>query len=198
VDGAQGSRGAPHTAKPDSRYWDVVDERLTEAGVAALQVQAIWLKQVKANPKSPFPDEVKLLQDLIMQAVQILKQRFVNLQIVYLSSRIYAGYAETRLHPEPHAYETGFTIKWLIEEQITGHPELNFDPAKGTVRAPLLIWGPYLWADGLRSRSDGLYYRRADLDIDGIHPSASGRQKVARQLVDFFSTDPTTRSWFLQ
>ena len=33
---------------------------------------------------------------------------------------------------------------------------------------------------------------------DGTHPSDSGREKVARLLLDFFKTDPTAKSWFVE
>jgi hypothetical protein len=89
---------------------------------------------------------------------------FPNLKIAYLSSRVYAGYASTPLNPEPHAYETAFAVKWVIAGQIAGQPALNYDPAQKTVRRPWLAWGPYLWADGLKGRQDGLVYRREDLD----------------------------------
>ena len=51
-----------------------------------------------------------------------------------------------------------------------------------------MSWGPYLWADGLGSdrvvggipgRRDGLEWRCSDFNSDGIHPSASGRQRVS-------------------
>ena len=76
---------------------------------------------------------------------------------------------------------------------------MNWDPAKGEVKAPLLLWGPYLWADGITPRkSDGLVYKRKDLGPDGTHPSQEfGRQKVAEQILKFFKTDPLAKGWFL-
>lgn len=198
VDGAQGSRAAPHTARPDSPYWEVVNARLGEADATPAQVQVVWMKQVTANPQRPFPEEAKVLKDALASAMAILADRFPNLKIVFLSSRVYGGYAETRLHPEPHAYETAFAVKWLIAEQIDGAAALNFDPQRGPVRSPWLAWGPYLWADGVRPRSDGLVYHRDDFAIDGIHPSASGRRKVGEKLLTFFKSEPTTRSWFVR
>ena len=74
---------------------------------------------------------------------------------------------------------------------------MNFDPTKGDVKAPLLLWGPYLWADGVQGRKiDGLVWKREDLAGDGTHPSTSGRDKVARLLLDFFTTHPLAKSWF--
>ena len=119
-------------------------------------------------------------------------------KLAYLSSRSYAGYAGTDLNPEPFAYEGAFAVRWLIQDQIAGKPELNYDAAKGEVKSPLLLWGPYLWADGETPRkADGLIYKREDLrDDDGTHPSDTGRQKVSEQLLKFLKTDPTAKSWF--
>jgi hypothetical protein len=71
-----------------------------------------------------------------------------------LSSRIYARYSSGPANPEPFAYEFGFSVEWLIADQIAGKLELNFDPAKGPVRSPWIAWGPHLWADGLKGRKD--------------------------------------------
>jgi hypothetical protein len=131
-------------------------------------------------------------------ALNRLKARYPNLRLAYLSSRIYAGYATTALNAEPYAYESAFAVRWLIQAQIKGDPRLNYLPERGEVKAPLLLWGPYLWGDGVRPRkADGLVWRREDLGPDGTHPSDSGRQKVAELLLAFFKTDPTARPWFL-
>ena len=71
--------------------------------------------------------------------------------------------------------ESAFAVKWAISRQIAGQPELSFDPAKGMVRSAWLAWRPYLWADGVTGRKDGLKYIRSDLGTDGTHPSTSGR-----------------------
>ncbi len=83
-------------------------------------------------------------------------------------------------------------------QQILGEPALNFDPAKGPVQAPWLSRGPYIWANGPRPNADGLSYTEGDFGPDGTHPSAAGRQKVAKQLLGFFTTDPTAKSWFVK
>lgn len=57
---------------------------------------------------------------------------------------------------EPDCYEAGFSVRWMIDKQMKGDPDLNWDPAKGPVKAPLILWGPYFWCDGLKPRSDGL------------------------------------------
>jgi hypothetical protein len=126
-----------------------------------------------------------------------LKARFPNLQIVYLASRIYAGYATTGLNPEPFAYEGAFVCRWLIQDQAKGDAELNYDSSKGAVKSPLLLWGPYFWGDGTTPRkADKLIWERQDLGSDGTHPSESGRTKVAQMLLNFFKTDANAKTWF--
>jgi hypothetical protein len=198
VDGAQGGQTAAVTAKPDARYWTVVDQRLNAAGVTGKQVQVTWIKQANAMPSRPFPAEVKKLQADLVETLHNLMDRFPNLKIAYLSSRIYGGFAEKPLNPEPHAYESGFAVKWLIADQIAGNTELNYDPAKGEVRAPWLAWGPYLWTDGAAGRKDGIVFVRDDYVEDGTHPSESGRIKVADMLMSFLKSEPTAKNWFLR
>jgi hypothetical protein len=41
-----------------------------------------------------------------------------NLRVAYLASRIYGGYADGRLNPEPYAYEGEFVVRLLILSQI--------------------------------------------------------------------------------
>jgi hypothetical protein len=206
VDGAQGGQEAFEWTRPRDpdangrpSPWDVLMQRLERAGVSAKQVQVVWIKQARRNPASlgEFPEHARELQGRLATLVRMLKERFPNLRVAYLSSRIYAGYARSALNPEPYAFEGAFSVRWLIEDQIAGKPELNFDRAKGDVKAPLLLWGPYLWANGQRPRkADGLTYAPADLGPDGTHPSPAGRIKVANQLLNFFKTDPTARPWF--
>jgi hypothetical protein len=197
LDGAQGGQVAWVTSKATTPFWEVVDERLAAAGVTRKQVQAAWVLQANPGPTRPFPAEVKELQQNIADTLHVMQDRFPNLKIAYLSSRTYAGYATSPLNPEPHAYESGFAVKWLIADQIAGKAELNYDPAKGAVRAPWCAWGPYLWADGTKANKDGLSYVRSDYgEQDGTHPAPSGREKVATRLLQFLKTDPTAQGWF--
>jgi hypothetical protein len=200
VNGAVGGMTAAAIQDPASKsgakYWATVDERLRTAGVTRAQVQAVWIKQADAGPTQGFPRYAKTLQAELTRIVQLLPGRFPNVKLAYLSSRTYAGWATTRLNPEPYAYESGFSVRWLIEDQLKGDPALNFDPDKGPVRAPWLSWGPYLWANGSTKRADGFSYEPTDFAGDGTHPSTAGQRKVARRLLQFFKNDPTTRPWF--
>ncbi|HEV8375571.1 MAG TPA: hypothetical protein VGR38_04970 [Candidatus Polarisedimenticolia bacterium] len=198
VDAAQGGQDAATISNPSAAYWSGVDQKLSLAGVTPLQVEAVWLKEARAQPTETFPLDAQMLRDQLRAIVQIIKSRYPNTRSVYLSSRTYAGYATSSLNPEPFAYQSGFSVKWLVEEQLGGSAALNFDPAKGPVMAPWLSWGSYLWADGMTPRSDGLTWACEDFrDTDGTHPSDLGRARVAGLLLDSFKSDPTTARWFV-
>jgi hypothetical protein len=201
VDGAQGGMTAAaiqDLQRPQGkRFWRIVDERLDRAGASRAQVQIAWLKEADAGPSEGFPQYARKLQDELGNVVRLMHRRFPNLKMVYLSSRIFGGYAKTRLNPEPYAYESGFSVKWLIEQQIKGEASLNYDAARGEVKAPWLSWGPYLWANGKKKNADGLFWEEKDVGGDGTHPSPEGRRKVAEQLLHFLKTDSTAKPWFL-
>ena len=62
------------------------------------------------------------------------------------------------------------------------------------MKSPLLLWGPYLWADGMTPRkSDGLVWQREGPGGRRHPPQRRGRQKVADMLLKFFKTDPWRR-----
>ena len=201
VDGAQGGMAANIITNPaDPKYqqfWQTVDERLSQAGVTAKQVQIAWVKQADIRPTESFPADAFALQNELEQIAHILVERFPNVRIAYYSSRIYGGYASTSLNPEPFAYQSGFSVKWMIEKQVSGSLELNYDPSRGEVKAPWLAWGPYLWADGLKPRSDGLTWSCSEYNDDGTHPATPAREKVADMLMGFFKSDRTATPWFL-
>ena len=204
VNGAQGGMTAAAIQNPDDggrgkKYWDTVDQRLKQANVSREQVQVIWIKQADASPSQGFPKYAQTLQAELVKIVQILPERFPNVKLAYLSSRTYGGYATIGLNPEPYAFESAFSVKWLVEQQIKGDKALNYDPAHGEVKAPWLAWGPYLWANGSTPREDGFSYEPADFTpSDGTHQSPSGQRKVGQLLLKFFESDSTTKSWFVK
>lgn len=199
VDCAQGGQAMAEWVSPDARPWATAEQRITAAGVTSKQVQVAWIKLANKGPRGELAEHGRQLQRDTQAVIQNAKVRFPSLKIVYLSSRIYAGYATGPLNPEPYAYESAFAVRWLIQDQIKGEAALNFNPDQGAVKAPLLLWGPYLWADGTTPRKlDGLVYHRDDLAGDGTHPSEAGRDKVAKVMLEFFKTDPFAKPWFVR
>jgi hypothetical protein len=197
VDCAQGGQAMAQWVDPSTRAWTEASHRLDQAGISPDQVQVVWVKLANVRPLGDLEEHGKKLQKDTLAVLHNAKARFPNLRIAYLGSRIYGGYASSALNPEPYAYEGAFVVRWLIQDQIQGNPELQYGGMDG--KAPLLLWGPYLWADGTSPRSgDGLIWERKDLVEDGTHPSGSGRQKVAEMLLRFFKTDPLASTWFVR
>ena len=157
----------------------------------------MWLKQAYTTPPSDFHTLRSRMAGDLGRIVRILKQRFPNLQFTYLSTRIYGHYSSNLNREEPSAYDAAYAARTLIQQQINGHPAVNFDPRRGPMNAPWLAWGPYLWNDGLNPRSDGFVWECADLEDDGHHPAESADRKVSDMLMEFFRTDATTQGWFL-
>ena len=198
VDGAVGGQAANVIANPGDPYWLIVHERVRAAGLDDDQIQVLWLKEAEsALTSTAFPAHAETLQAHLRRIVLNLKDRFPQLGLVFFSSRIYGGYTGSPVLGEPVSYEGGFAFRWLIEDQISGDPGLNADPSAGPVEAPVLLWGPYLWANGIVARpSDGLTWQMADLEADNVHPSPSGETKVAALLDGFFTTDPVATAWY--
>ncbi len=204
ADGARGGQTAGTWDSPQDRNYDRVrDVVLAPRDLSEAQVAAVWVKVANAGPMVSLPatdaDAYVLLAQLgdIVRAVRV---RYPNVSQVFLSSRIYAGYASTPLNPEPYAYESGFAVKWLIEAQITQSAGGPIDPIAGDLNlegvAPWLAWGPYIWADGVNPAPGGVNYVCADFQDDGTHPSATGQEKVADQLLGFMLNSPATMPWF--
>jgi hypothetical protein len=196
VNCAIGGAGVSSWAKR-SGTWQKVAERLKEANASPEQVQVAWIKHAEPGPSpdtAPLQYAKKVKED-IAASLAITRSTFPNLRVAYLSSRIYGGYniaGIRRVNPEPFAYETGFSVRWVILDQI-------YQEKTGKVEGPILLWGQYLWADGVTPlKSDHLTWERKDLGEDGVHPSKIGGQKVANMLLEFFKNDPGAKTWFVK
>lgn len=189
IDAALNGADATKIALPSGDYWKHVGRQLQCGGITAAQIQVVWLKTALAHEARGFPENARVLQQSLRAIVEILRAKFPQLKLVYLSSRTYGGYSETDLSPEPIAYESGFAVKWLIEEWINSQ-----SPDRSR---PWLSWGAYLWANGVTARSDGLIWERSDVEADGVHPSAKGSLKAAKMLLEFFQQDTAAKPWFL-
>jgi hypothetical protein len=197
VDCAQGGQAMAEWVDPEARPWQVALQRISAAGVTPQQVQVAWIKLANKGPTGSLENHGKKLESDTESVIHNAKAKFPNLRIAYLSSRIYGGYGGSGLNPEPYAYEGAFVCRWLIQRQIKGDTALNYDAARGPAKSPLLLWGPYLWADGVTPRaSDKLVYTRDDLGPDGTHPSQQGREKIANLILTFYKTDPLAKPWF--
>lgn len=205
ANGAAGGKDAKFWDDPTKPDYDRVrDNVLANLGLSEKQVQAVWLKEANIHPTVSLPSpraDAYFLEEELGKIVRALKIRYPNLQQVFLSSRIYAGYANTALNPEPYAYESGFSVKWSIESQMNQMRGNSPDPNAGDLNyhsvAPWIAWGPYLWANGTKARSDGLTWVQSEFEDDGTHPGTPAEQKVGQMLLVFFKTSPHTRCWFV-
>jgi hypothetical protein len=185
VDGAQDGFDS-RRARSQPIFWETIDDRLSDAGVTPEQVQAVWLKEAVAGEQRRFPKDAKGLQSDLRAILRIMRVRYPNVKLVYLSSRTYGGYSITGTNPEPAAYDSAYAVRGIIQERI-----------RGSIKGPWLFWGPYLWTDGMAGRNDGLVWTCDDVEADGMHPSRSGIQKVVNMLTTFFKTDPTAKRWYV-
>jgi hypothetical protein len=185
VDGAQGGQAALAWARADAPTWSVAAQRLQAAGVTAAQVQAIWLKQADPRPTGDFAAYTATLEHEMNEITKIASRRYPNLRQVFVSPRIYGGYATTHLNPEPYAYWTGYADKALVARSVHKPGD-----------RPWIGWGPYLWTDGTKGRADRLTWTCDEVrPNDGTHPSPQGARKIADLLHDFFHHSPYT-PWF--
>lgn len=197
VDCAQGGQAMAQWADPNARAWLEAERRLSEAAVAARQVQVAWIKLANVRPTGGLMDHGRRLYDDTAAVLRNAKKRFPRLAVAYLGSRIYGGYSDRPLNPEPYAYEGALVVRWLIQDQMKAAAPLRHEAAGASAQVPLLLWGPYLWADGMTPRkANGLVWRREDFAADGVHPSESGRLKVAHMLLAHFTTDALAKTWF--
>ena len=199
VNGATGG-GTATDLISQSVFWQaMLNDYLPNAGVTAKQVVAVWFMDVDGGMSGTFPGDMTTLQSQMETIAQMMLTYFPNLKIAYASSIYYTGYSNgiKNLSNEPWTYESGFAVKNMIQDQLNGNSNLNFDSSKGTVVAPWLAWGPYLWANGMLPRSDGTVWACNDLQNDGTHPSTGAKVKVTHQLLNFLKTDETASPWFL-
>jgi hypothetical protein len=212
VNGAAEGQDAPTWTSPASpNYERIKTARLAPLGLSENQVEVAWVKLDNAKASTSLPadsaDAYIFLSNL-GQVLRALRIRYPNLEIVFLSSRGYGGYATPSVGPaidlnsEPYTYEEGFSVKWAIESQINEMRGLPADSRAGSLNyakktAPLIVWGPYLWADGTTPRSDGFVWNRTDFEEDGLHPSQNGESKVAFSLLEFFKNSPYSKCWFM-
>ncbi|MCX7886929.1 MAG: hypothetical protein N3B01_06715 [Verrucomicrobiae bacterium] len=195
-------KGVRRNTGMEKDTWPTLAKRIQQAGLTPKQVQVCWLKHVEANPKplGEFPAHARALQADIIAILQIARHYYPNLRVVFLSSRTFGGWSGRESgSPEPYAYESGFGTRWVVQSQMRGDIDLNYDPSRGRVVAPLVVWGPYLWACGnIPRKLDGLTWTLQDVRTDRLHPSENGCKKTTALLLNFFKTDAGATLWFLK
>lgn len=187
-------------------YWyDEILPKIEYYNSSRYQVQVAWIKSAsKADTILEFPLFPNAIADKYEALMPILLDTFPNIKLVFISGFFYGGYADPLKEfydvvVEPGSYWTNFAVKWVIERQITGDPDLAFKgPGR---RSPWIAWGPHVWADGMRANEwDGLQWNCEDdfaWDGGGYHLTNTGKKKEADLLFTWAKTNPVTRRWFL-
>jgi hypothetical protein len=188
ANGSVGGQTMAEWSVPGAPVWADSIDRIRESGLSTDQVQVVWMKmgsqlhELAPTEEGRTEQERAWLQAVITNAANT----FPNLKRIYISSRIYAGYTSNNDHSEPETgWGNGLSVRTLVSDSVAG------------ATAVWTAWGPYLWADGLTGRSDGLTWECDDFETDGVHPSMLGEQKVAELLFDFFAGEPGACEWFL-
>lgn len=191
VNGAMGGQVAQRWANTRNLTpYEHADQMLAASGRVPADVGVLWVKLTDFQINGTLAQWHASFTKNLTAALTQLMAHYPNTSLIYLSSRIYGGYeppSRSALNPEPIAFEGGPVIRDVLDD----HLNATF------LTTSWLAWGPYLWADGLTPRSDGLTWTCSDVVADGVHPSPSGMAKVAGLLSTFLRTDPIARVWFL-
>ncbi len=195
--GAQGGRDINSMTDIRSDYWDSVDVSIRAAGLTTRQIQVIWISTGDILSHTlPFPDQAEVQTEKYRTVLQHIRIRYPDAQIVFLSDRPYAGYIGIGEPPgpkelaEPSAYYHGWSVKWVIERQITGQAGYGQDSM------PFIDWGPALWTNGTKGDAVGYDWDCRDAGKGGIHPSSKGRMKEAARAYHYFAAHPYAAQWF--
>lgn len=190
-----GGKGLDYAIGPDStKYWKQMKNKIEEKGYKVEQLQVGWMyfndKYDSTGVPSSFPETPERIVDDLTFYLHELLEHYPNLKIVFISGRHYGGFADSTLdqYPaisEPSSYWNNFAVKWLIERQITGSPELKYFGAN--INSPFISWGPFYWSDGNIPRAtDGVLYQCSDFSsTDGFHLTDSTYVRDATTLMDF-------------
>jgi hypothetical protein len=169
----------------DDVLWDTCSNvKLQAAGIRLDQVRVIYHKAADQFTTGPgntalptYPaagsDYANFLANLSTFATRA-PVKFPSLQAVYTTSRSYGGFAGNQnARGEPLSYEEGHALNTSLRD----HPR---------VQGVWYGWGPYIWAPecSVGVNGTGLCYVRSDYVDDGVHPSLTGRLKVARAIHD--------------
>jgi hypothetical protein len=181
-----------------SAPWSASLASVAAARLSRNQVQVAWL-QVAQTDADRYPDLASRTAahvDGLGAIARRAQALYPNLRLLLVSAMHSTAYATGSAMPEPYAYQGGFAVRAAIARQQSGAADWNWDPNHGRVVAPLVLWGPYLWATA-RPRRDGFAWTPDDVAADGTHPSAAGQRKGAEALWDLLAGSPATRPWFL-
>jgi hypothetical protein len=179
--------------QPDSPYWSHVKQVITMNRGSLRQVQVVYLETEDSTASRDFPERPNIVKNDIEVCLRVMKQKFPNLKVVYVLSRIRVFGNNEPWSREPSAYYSGWAYKWAIQDQIDGAPNMAY---KGTnAVAPMLTWGFYEWAGTNPRKTDGFYWRPSE-SKDGLHANDAGEDSLSTRFQRFLLTDNYAKNWY--
>jgi hypothetical protein len=179
VNGAIGSN-QQRWADPENAVWDRGTQALASVGKTEAEVDVVIYGNAWSGPSSlPFPDHATNMLNSITGTMGTIADKYPNTQLILVTNRHYA-LSSTSKHPEPWAYEEGFSWKWLIENRI------DCTANCGTH----IAWLADEWIPSWASHPE--YYA-----ADGLHLAGAGQQESGQIWHDALSTWSYTASWYL-
>jgi len=180
-------------ADPDNAYWAHVSQIITGNNSTYKQVQIVYLETDDSTSKTHFPDRPLEIKKDIETCMRTLKQKFVNLKIVYLLARTRTFGVKNLPNREPLPYFFGWGCKWAIEDQINGVPGTEYKGDNAV--APIMTWGFYQWAWSTPRTTDGFYWLESE-SSDGLHATSEGQDTLSKRFQNFLLTDKNAKKWY--
>lgn len=191
INAAVGGNQLPEIRRLRGPVWERAQKALSQPGYSPKQVQVLFLHTTYhgannrgGTPARPFPRTMKDMETDLAAVLAHAAETWPNLKVAYLTAdglRRYTGF-------EPHVYQEGFAIKWLIESQIRGEADVAYEAGEGKPRLPWLQWGPYIWDPTW----DKTYF------TDGVHPAPKARAIFVEKYWEMLSNDPVARPWMFK
>jgi len=178
VNGAIGSN-QQRWADPLNDVWDRGPQMLTAVNLAPADVDVVIYHNAWSGPSSlPFPDHAVNMLNSITGTMDTILDVYPNTKLILVTNRHYA-YSPTSKHPEPYAYEEGFSWKWLVEDRINCT----------AVCGPPIAWLADEWMPDWANHPE--YYS------DGLHLTGTGQAESGQLWHDALSTWSYTAPWYL-
>jgi hypothetical protein len=179
VNGAIGSK-QQNWVDPNNSVWNRGTQALGSSGLSANDVDVVFYHNAWAGPSSlPFPDHAVNMKESAQITMGIIQDKYPNVQMILVANRHYA-LSPTSKHPEPFAYEEGFSWKWLIEDRINCTVDCGVP----------IAWYAEEWVPDWASHPE--YYMS-----DGLHLVGAGQLASAAIWYSYMSTLSYIAPWYL-
>lgn len=197
VNGCRGSQSLDKFGVDDylSTY---VPGILSANAITAADVDVIWLKTSYLGREAQtmaFSDYVSWNVTMYSNVLKMLNTQFPNCKILMFSGRHntwqISGSAAYGQHKEPVAYWDSWAIKDVINKQIS---KADFPYAS----YPTYVWAfPFYTGKNAANSFGHMWNTSIDSRPDNPHPTDAGKENTANYMINYLSTDPNFKKFFL-